>query len=277
MKLLRIFLFILSAAAVLNLISKTKIKTKKVVTEEIDIAPKNIFFDIGGVLFDTSKTAVMSKLGIIECMCNSDIENRSFEFMCFMDPEKSDECATFKGRPLPSILCKWQKGKMTCHELCQKVQDCIAQNPNFFKNKTEKKLIKQISELVLPENYLEITKPLYEGFKLAKECKKLGHHIFILSNYDPEHFELLKEEYPKLFEIFDDKDIVLSGNIGIMKPNKKIFKYVINKYKLDPKDCIFIDDQEENLEAASQAGWDEGILYKKASTTRNKLRKRNIL
>jgi putative hydrolase of the HAD superfamily len=45
-----------------------------------------------------------------------------------------------------------------------------------------------------------------------------------------------------------------SHKLGLRKPDKKIFGLVLNENKLDPAETLFIDDSEQNTEAASALG-----------------------
>ena len=61
-------------------------------------------------------------------------------------------------------------------------------------------------------------------------------------------FDLIKE----LFSLFDG--LVFSGPIGMIKPSREIFEHLLEKYSLDAKECIFIDDSELNINGAKAAG-----------------------
>ena len=66
-----------------------------------------------------------------------------------------------------------------------------------------------------------------------------------------EHYE----EVPHINDILSIFDgLVFSGDIGIVKPNGEIYKYILHKYNLDAKKCIFIDDNPNNIAAAKELG-----------------------
>ncbi len=48
--------------------------------------------------------------------------------------------------------------------------------------------------------------------------------------------------------------ILISADIGIEKPNKEFYEKLITDLKEKPEDILFVDDSEENIEAAKQAG-----------------------
>ena len=47
---------------------------------------------------------------------------------------------------------------------------------------------------------------------------------------------------------------VFSGNIGITKPDRRIYEHILDKFKLDPAETVFIDDKPGNIAGAEAAG-----------------------
>jgi len=85
----------------------------------------------------------------------------------------------------------------------------------------------------------------------VKSLKDRGLKTGIISNVGPGFIE-------KAF----DKDIlnshfdvlVLSGEEGVMKPDKKIYEIAADRLGLKPEQCLFFDDVERNVEGARNAG-----------------------
>jgi putative hydrolase of the HAD superfamily len=50
------------------------------------------------------------------------------------------------------------------------------------------------------------------------------------------------------------KGVVVSADIGVLKPNKEIYQYLLDKYKLIAAETIFIDDTIINVEGAISVG-----------------------
>lgn len=63
------------------------------------------------------------------------------------------------------------------------------------------------------------------------------------------HYLRFKHNIQYLFSI-----VVISGDVGLLKPDPKIFKYLLEKLNAKPEDCVFIDDNLNNLESASKFG-----------------------
>lgn len=85
---------------------------------------------------------------------------------------------------------------------------------------------------------------------LIRELKQKGYNLYILSNMT-RHFIERDYKFPILKE-FDG--IVYSAPIGMIKPNEKIFDYILKKFNLVPEECIFTDDMKTNLAAAARFG-----------------------
>lgn len=91
-----------------------------------------------------------------------------------------------------------------------------------------------------------------EVFPLLAALKEKGHRIFVLSNTSPVFYELLKDQLSPLAEILDG--FVLSCDIKAIKPDPKMFKEILQKYELNPANCIFLDDVKENTKMAESLG-----------------------
>jgi epoxide hydrolase-like predicted phosphatase len=74
------------------------------------------------------------------------------------------------------------------------------------------------------------------------------------------------EYYPRdlLAELFDH--IVISGEVGLRKPDPPIFTMAAEGLGLPPGACVFIDDLPGNIEAAEAVGM-RGVLHEEASKT----------
>jgi putative hydrolase of the HAD superfamily len=74
------------------------------------------------------------------------------------------------------------------------------------------------------------------------------------------------DEYPRADfpELFDT--VVISGEIGMRKPEEGIFLYAAQTLGLTPQECVFIDDIEANVDAAVACGM-AGVLHTDAAAT----------
>ena len=98
-------------------------------------------------------------------------------------------------------------------------------------------------------SYIEI---YTEVFPLLVRLKEKGHRIFVLSNTSPVFYELLKNQLSPLNGILDG--FVLSCDIKVIKPDRKMFEEILHKYQLDPANCVFLDDIADNTKMAESLG-----------------------
>ena len=98
-------------------------------------------------------------------------------------------------------------------------------------------------------SYIEI---YTEVFPLLARLKEKGHRIFVLSNTSPVFYELLKNQLSPLNGILDG--FVLSCDIKVIKPDRKMFEEILHKYQLDPANCVFLDDIADNTKMAESLG-----------------------
>ena len=73
-------------------------------------------------------------------------------------------------------------------------------------------------------------------------------------------------DYPieQLREIFDA--IVISGQVGLRKPEPEIYRYTAGELDVPPDECVFVDDFSVNVEGAEVVGM-TGLLHRDPNET----------
>lgn len=51
-------------------------------------------------------------------------------------------------------------------------------------------------------------------------------------------------------------DVIASGAVGLMKPDRAIFRLACERFGHAPGDLLFVDDGAHNVESARGEGWD---------------------
>ncbi|MBK8783968.1 MAG: HAD family phosphatase [Anaerolineales bacterium] len=97
-----------------------------------------------------------------------------------------------------------------------------------------------------------ITETIHETIQIAKNLKKAGWPLYLLSNFSVEKFVLMKEQHDFL-EIFDD--MIISGEHNIIKPDPAIFEIALKRINRKAGECLFIDDTLSNIETARKMGF----------------------
>lgn len=127
----------------------------------------------------------------------------------------------------------------------------------------EEKIVDLLKKLQLHQ----VTFP--ESLALLQELQKNGYNLFSITDNIKEFVEFHRKN-SEFFQYF--KDVIVSADIGILKPDKRIFEHLLNKHNLLPETCIFIDDLDLNIEGAKTVGI-EGILFTNAASCRSELQK----
>jgi putative hydrolase of the HAD superfamily len=70
-----------------------------------------------------------------------------------------------------------------------------------------------------------------------------------------------REDFPSLFDA-----VIISGEVGMRKPEEGIFLRAADALGLAPASCVFIDDMEANVTAAAQCGM-TGLLHTEPAAT----------
>jgi putative hydrolase of the HAD superfamily len=100
-------------------------------------------------------------------------------------------------------------------------------------------------------SYKTVTEyPYSEEF--VKKLKKNGYNVYLLSNYGRTNFEYAKDHF-KFIPYADGG--VISYEVNYIKPESEIYQALIDKYSLNPKEAVFLDDNGDNLEAAKVFGF----------------------
>lgn len=239
----------------------------------INISAKNFIFDLGGVLIETDKRISFQHLGMLNVATYA-IRHKINPFNGTLDYHiKKALFATLnaiaqehnlsaenihlaydeKGDQLPLLMCAWLQGTIASSEIRTLIDNSITCHPEWFKCSAEQRIVENILLMIFtPHHFVNSRKISAAGIAFIKKCKKEGHKVYGLSNWDPESFVLLKEKYPQLFDLFDG--IIISGHVKANKPHATIYTTLLEQYQLTPEHCWFIDDQKENIEAAQKLG-----------------------
>ncbi len=102
---------------------------------------------------------------------------------------------------------------------------------------------------------------------ILAELQQAGVPTYALSNWSAETFPLARPRYPFLDSF---AAVVISGEVGVAKPDERIFRHLLECHDLDPATTVFIDDSAANVQAASALGL-IAIQFDGAAALRRKL------
>lgn len=189
-----------------------------------------VIFDAGGVLHE-SNSALQNDLISELGISEESLSNIEAEFLSLLGAGKIDE-ATF-----------WQK-----------VQD--------------KHNIRQVhvDENLLGRAFNDDLVPFSEVRNIVVQLRHVGIKTAVLSNTIEPHAKALRTA--GLYNDFDA--VLLSHEIGLRKPGRKIYEYALKVLQSEPKKTIFIDDSPKNIEAARKIGI-HSILFQNPTQLKNEL------
>lgn len=114
---------------------------------------------------------------------------------------------------------------------------------------------------------------LDEGSCRLAKLLKSRYKLFVLSNVNKMHFEHVRAKFD-IFDMFDE--LILSYEIGAMKPDKRIYDEVVARAGGDRSKLIYIDDREDLIQASTALGIDS-IRYEDAEKLAAALRSKGII
>lgn len=183
---------------------------------------KNIIFDMGNVLINFSPRRYVEMLGL---------ENEEDKKLLFN--------AVFANNMCPYL----DRGDYT---------------EEAFVNEVNKNLPEKFHSLVhrLIFNWADEISPVSGMAEFVKEVKEKGYKIYLLSNagYRQHEYWIRIPGH----EYFDGS--VVSCDVGMVKPEKRIYEALFKKFDLKPEECFFVDDLPINIYGANEAGM-KGFVF----------------
>ena len=118
-----------------------------------------------------------------------------------------------------------------------------------------------------------VGEPIAGTVELVQQLKATGVRLVALSNWSAETFPRVRHRLGFL----DDFDAVLvSGTVGLIKPDPAIYLLLIERHAVDVRHSIFIDDSTRNVEAAAELGFD-AIHFRSPTELGHELRRRGLI
>lgn len=103
------------------------------------------------------------------------------------------------------------------------------------------------------ERYEEsIRGPVWGTIEVLRSLKETGYPLYGLSNWSNEKFNLVRPRY-EFFSWFDD--IVVSGEVKLVKPDPAIFTLFLKQIGRTAAECVYIDDSAPNVAVADRLGF----------------------
>jgi len=162
---------------------------------------------------------------------------------------------THAGKRVPPLLCEYLAGTIRSSEALHRVLTYSANwQTDELLEPDRTHLLKMLRVLFDPFSLQRCMKPIDQTVSLFE--KTVNHtNVFILSNWDHDSFIPFYEKYADtIFLNTPRSHILISADCGLIKPEKAFYRYLLDRHNLTPSECIFIDDQPDNIHAAQEEG-----------------------
>lgn len=175
---------------------------------------KNIIFDLGNVLVGVDFEK--SKKSIL----SQGVSEKEYRDFFNKNVRRRFESGGFKTSAFMDLAYRALGKKITKVKLKELFQDMFFELPEM-------------------RNFVE---------KLSKSKK---YKIFLFSNTNSLHFNYIRKKFAYINLV--DK-FILSYKLKMVKPDERIYRSVLKKYKLRPDETLFIDDLKDNCVSAGKFG-----------------------
>jgi putative hydrolase of the HAD superfamily len=186
-------------------------------------AIKNIIFDLGNVLLETNINLTVTEFRKlgISDMSKMLINEKNIKF-----------------------YCDFEKGLINVKDFRDKIR--VESNLKFSDEQFDYAWNKML--LTITEDKTEIIKNIKSKFK-----------IFLLSNTNQIHFDFFEKQEFWIDNLYDMK--FYSHQLGMRKPDREIFKYILTRTNILAEETFFIDDNIDNIQSAKKINFNT-ILFK---------------
>ena len=187
---------------------------------------RNIIFDFGGVI------------------CDIDISRSEKKFGEFGPPKvNSPPSPEEHSAEFEKMVGLLETGRITPDAFRQTIREFYASTP---------------SDEAIDEAWNALLSEIpVERIHLLEEIRKT-YRIFLLSNSNEIHYQKYLQDFRKSSGYSDFDNLFtkawFSFRVGMAKPDRKIFEFVLSDGKLLPGETLFIDDTLIHTESARQTG-----------------------
>ena len=199
--------------------------------------PATVVFDLGGVLIDWDPRHLYRRL--------------------FDDP---DEMESFLAEV---TTAEWNAHQDAGRPWAEAIEILVAEHPE--RRELIEAYHRRWSEMLAGE--------IPGTVDVLADLRASGVRLVALSNWSAEMFPVARERFDFLawFE-----GIVVSGEVGVSKPDRRIFEHLAEQFGIEPAATVFIDDSPANIDVAAALGF-RAIQFSDATALRLELTRLGLL
>ena len=183
---------------------------------------KNIIFDLGGVVIDLQRRMAVDALDRLGLRDASSLLGEYEQKGPFLMLETGD----ISSSEVYDILLPHCKKGTTCTDIRDAFEEFLREIP-------------------------------VERLRMLEQLRAKGYKLYVLSNTNPIMYNhwidnAFRNDGKSINDYFDG--IVTSFQEKMCKPNRELFRRVVDRYRLNPEETFMLDDSEANVEAARAIG-----------------------
>lgn len=198
---------------------------------------RTILFDLGNVILYFSHERMFQQMGALCGLSGEDIRRLMQDH---------------------NVVREFETGRMSRPEFHRLFQSWTG------KEVDRRRLMRAVSNIFTPNETL---------IPVLDQLKTAGLRLVLLSNTNIAHIGFVKEKFDVLSR-FDA--LVLSYEVGAMKPDPPIYEAALNAIHCEPGECLYTDDIVENVERARGFGL-QAEVFIDTQTFLSHLEQRNII
>ncbi len=131
----------------------------------------------------------------------------------------------------------FEKGKITSEEFYDYINEQLNNKLSYFE---------------FTKGWNSIYEDIIPGIEILLKKLKINFKIIGLTSTNEIHFTVWNNKYKNVLNIFDK--IYSSHLIGMRKPEKEIFEYILKENNIKKDEVVFFDDTKENIKKAELIG-----------------------
>ena len=119
-----------------------------------------------------------------------------------------------------------------------------------------------------------ITDPVPGVHAIVDALDARGVPLFAITNFSADFWPPFRRQEAAFFDRF--RDIVVSGEVGLLKPDPAVYYLALDRFGLRPGESLFVDDRAINVDAAEAVGI-RAYLFTDAEGLRERLKAEGLL
>ena len=111
-----------------------------------------------------------------------------------------------------------------------------------------------------------------DSVQIMDKLIESGHDVTMLTNFATDTLAEARQRFDFLNR---PRGVTISGEIGMIKPERGIYDHHVAVFGLEPAATLFIDDSQKNVDGAKAAGW-QSVLFTDAKTLEADLKRYDV-